>query len=474
MNFAGLTKKQILAWTAVIILSITVIKLLLPTSTAADDGAQVKPVNIDLEQIIERGKLIVITEYAPSTYYIYKDQPAGYYFDLFTAWGRENNINIEFLPVHSQREMFEKLINGSGDVVAAYSFKDNRPGIAYSSSLWSSKLMLLQRNGKDRLTESKELNGKGIWVESNTNHKNWLEANFFKNGITPYLHQVPEDISMDTMAYYISSGKYDYLATDPQESARLVSMFPNISSDMQLGASLDVALAIRNNSSTLLENINAFIAVKDADNTLDKLFHQYFIPVVSTPVVNADINNEVSAAGNSIKISVYDHIIRKQADIIQWDWRLLASLICQESRFNPNAKGAGGAAGLMQLMPATAKHFGATNVYDPESNIRSGVSYIKALSKLWAKIPDPEQRVKFILASYNIGEAHVLDAVKLAKKYEADPNIWDNNVALYLEKKMDKSFYTDPVVKFGYCNGLHACKYVESVFLRYKKYIEQG
>ena len=60
------------------------------------------------------------------------------------------------------------------------------------------------------------------------------------------------------------------------------------------------------------------------------------------------------------KISRYDEIIKKKAERIGWDWRLLASMIYQESRFNPEAVSWAGAFGLMQLMPGTAENYGIT------------------------------------------------------------------------------------------------------------------
>ena len=66
-------------------------------------------------------------------------------------------------------------------------------------------------------------------------------------------------------------------------------------------------------------------------------------------------------------------MIRKFSISINWDWRLLASLICQESHFNPNVESYAGAFGLMQIMPDTGKNFGIDIISSPENNIKAGI-----------------------------------------------------------------------------------------------------
>jgi len=95
-------------------------------------------------------------------------------------------------------------------------------------------------------------------------------------------------------------------------------------------------------------------------------------------------------------VSSYDPLIRSYAAKIGWDWRMLASLIYEESQFDTNAVSWAGASGLMQLMPATAGMFRITNLFDPESNMKAGTRYLKMLNKEWQDIPDPETRLKFI------------------------------------------------------------------------------
>ena len=122
-------------------------------------------------------------------------------------------------------------------------------------------------------------------------------------------------------------------------------------------------------------------------------------------------------------------------------------------------------------MPETAKRFGATDLNDPIQSIKAGVGYLKYLDNYWIKkIPDQEQRLKFILASYNAGLSHIIDAYKLAEKYGKDPTRWDDNVAAMLLKKSDPQYYRDPLVSVGYCKCEEPVNYVIAVLERFEQY----
>ena len=84
-------------------------------------------------------------------------------------------------------------------------------------------------------------------------------------------------------------------------------------------------------------------------------------------------------------------------------------------------------------------------------------------------IDDAEERVKFVLASYNAGPGHVLDARALASKYQKDPNKWEY-VREYLLKKTEPEYYSDKVCRFGYCRGREPVTYVDVIMSKYADY----
>ncbi len=156
------------------------------------------------------------------------------------------------------------------------------------------------------------------------------------------------------------------------------------------------------------------------------------------------------------------------------DWRLLAAIAYGESRFNPDLVSRMGAKGLMQIMPATAKQFNVPPeyIFNPEVNITLAT---KLLGKIESMLRLPrgiafDDRMSIILACYNCGIGHVLDARRLAGKYDADPNSWDD-VAHFLSLKADPAYHSDEVVKCGtFRGGGTTTAFVNTVMKKYDAY----
>jgi membrane-bound lytic murein transglycosylase F len=177
----------------------------------------------------------------------------------------------------------------------------------------------------------------------------------------------------------------------------------------------------------------------------------------------------LSVKGNNI--SKYDELIKKYLTDLNWDWRIVASQMYQESQFNPNAKSWAGAVGLMQLLPSTGEMVGITNLYNPELNIQAGIKFLNYLESHWKEtITDSLERIKFVLASYNIGLGHIEDAQRLSEKFGVNPNIWFDNVEYYLLKKSKPKYYNDEVVRNGYSRGIETVIYVKEILDRYEHY----
>lgn len=172
-------------------------------------------------------------------------------------------------------------------------------------------------------------------------------------------------------------------------------------------------------------------------------------------------------------ISPYDRYLRQYSDSIGWDWKWLAAIAYYESRFNPEAQNtATGAAGLMQLMPQTAASMGVdTTLYrtDPRENIKAAARLFKRLDRMFFSSAMPD-RVCFVLAAYNAGHAHVLDAIRLAEKYGSNRKQWFGNVEYFMTVQNDPKYYNDSVCHYGPFGGKETTDFVKNVWEKYMEY----
>ncbi len=169
-------------------------------------------------------------------------------------------------------------------------------------------------------------------------------------------------------------------------------------------------------------------------------------------------------------ISPYDDIIKKYAKDLGWDWRMLAAVVYQESKFSINSRSHRGARGLMQVMPRTAEIYDIDDLLNPEQNIKAGTSHLKRLQRLYSKCDmTPEEKVKFTLAAYNAGEGRVADCRNFAASRQIDNNNWENIVNLIPLMRED-SILSDESVKLGKFNGYETIAYIDSIMSLYEAF----
>jgi membrane-bound lytic murein transglycosylase MltF len=171
-------------------------------------------------------------------------------------------------------------------------------------------------------------------------------------------------------------------------------------------------------------------------------------------------------------ISPYDDIIRKYAATLGWDWRMLASILYQESRFAIGSSSSRGAQGLMQVMPSTGKYYNVDNLLDPEQNIIAGTSHLRRLQNMFKKDGlDGEELIKFTLAAYNAGEGRIMDCRNLAASKEFDNMVWDETVKVIPLMRED-SILEEEVVKLGKFQGYETIAYVDQILSHYNAFCQ--
>ncbi len=437
-------------------------------------------VQIDLDEIRARGRLTALTGYSANSYFIYKGEPMGFEYELLQLLADHLQLQLDIVIVKNLDQIFSMLNEGKGDIIA-YNMtitKQRRKKVAFTDHISLIRQVLVQRLPenwrkmklhqieKKLLRSPVELIGKKVYVRKGSSYYARLVNLSDEIGGDIDIVEVPGDVSTEELIARVARGEIDSTVADENVALVNAAYLPNI--DIRTPASLpqQLAWAVRKNSPKLREAINHWIAEIKQAPTYNILYTKYY---QNKRFFAQRVKSEFFTLTGD-KISPYDDLIKEKAREIQWDWRLLASQVYQESQFDPKAKSWAGAQGLLQLMPRTAKEFGAKRVTDPVQNLSAGARYLEWLWEYWKDIPDSLERIKFVLASYNVGQGHVQDARRLAIKYDKDPNRWEGNVAEFLLKKAQKAYFNDEVVQFGYCRGEEPVAYVEEIFNRYRHY----
>ena len=197
---------------------------------------------------------------------------------------------------------------------------------------------------------------------------------------------------------------------------------------------------------------------------------------IDLSAVPAPSNNEQMAATAELPciISRFDPIMRRVGSEEGQDWRLMSAIAYSESRFIEDLKSSQGAMGIMQIRPVVARHFNVPveDIHDTETNIRLAGMLLSELDTM-LRIPKStpmEDRLSIILASYNAGIGHVLDARRLARHEGANPNSWAD-VSHYLKLKSDPAYYELDIVQSGKFTGSgQTLHYVKEVMGKYNQY----
>jgi len=433
---------------------------------------------VDLDEIQSRGRLIAVTDFNSTDYFIYRGQTMGYQYELLQELADHLGIKLDVVVSNDLEDSFNYLVEGKCNLIAINLTitKERRKLFDFTEPHSQTRQVLIQKKpdnwkklGQPELERilvrnPLELAGKTIYVKQNSAFSSRLRNLSDEIGDTIDIREVPED--PEQLIMLVAQGDIDYTVSDENVALVNQTYYPNIDASMAISFPQNLAWAVQKGAVNLKREINLWLGEFKETAKYYVIYNKYFRNQKSAEIVKSDYFTISSG-----KISPYDQAIRKYSEQIGLDWRLAASMIYQESGFNPHAASWAGAYGLMQLMPTTARRFGISRNSTPEQQIRAGVELIKWLNDRFKdQIPEEDERIKFILSSYNVGYGHVVDAMNLAEKNGKNPKVWNQNVDEFLVKKSNPKYYLDPVVKYGYCRGIEPYNYVIEVLERYEHY----
>lgn len=423
----------------------------------------------DLDDICTSKKIRVLLAYDPINYFIYKGAPMGYSYELAERFAKELGVQLEVVTVRDIDRQIQMLREGDGDIVAHFMTVTARRShnVQFSEPLDSTTQMLVQRgqnNGRSPIRNLRELDGRSIHVRRNSAYYGGLAEIERKEGIDIDIVAAQGGTSTSELIGMVDDGTIGLTVADDDIARAHRALYPAIDYQTTLGPPQAVAWAVRKNSPELLRALDRFIEREKRNGNLAVLHQKYYERQYQFRKYARAVFDKAGT------ISPYDKLVKAGARSIGWDWRMISSIIYEESQFDPEALSWAGAMGLMQLLPTTAAEFGIHDLFNPEANIRAGTAYLETLVREWQEIRDPETRMKFILASYNVGPGHVRDAQKLAVKFGADPERWEGNVERFLLLKSDPRYYNDDAARLGYCNGRMPVRYARNIITRYHIY----
>ncbi len=440
-------------------------------------------VDRDLDSLLIDKKMVVLTKNSSTSYYIYKGQPMGFEYDVLRAYAGQHSMDLEVRVVDNIAHMYEMLDSGEGDIIAAnFTVTTERAKrVSFTDPLLLTRQVLIQKKPKGwalmekdeldehLLTDVFELADKKVYVNPNTSFYTRLYNLAEEMGAMIQVQAVQPDMDTETLIRLVALDSIKYTVADENVALLNQAYYPDLYVDLPISLPQKIAWATRINASALTESINEWLDSDNGKNAFKKAYRKYF----GSPRSQGRRVKHERGSLLGARISPYDHLIRQEAERFDFDWRLITALVYEESNFDPKAVSWAGAFGLMQLMPTTAAQYGVDTSANDQENIMAGLALLDDLRDLWTeKIPDEEERIKFIVASYNVGAGHILDARQIARDLGLDPDVWTNNVEECILLKSKPEWYRAKNVRFGYCRGTEPYEYVRDVMSIYGHYKE--
>ncbi|MGG8098150.1 membrane-bound lytic murein transglycosylase MltF [Klebsiella aerogenes] len=406
--------------------------------------------------IIARGELRVSTINSPLTYAAINNKDYGLDYELAKRFADYLGVKLKVTVRQNISQLFDDLDAGKTDMLAAglvYNterVKNYQAGPTY----YSVSQQLVYRVGGNRPRTLAGINAEQLAIAPGHVALNDLQA--LKESKYPDLNwRVDEKRGTTALMQAVIDGTLEYTVAD----SVAVSLFQRV--HPELAVALDISdeqpvtwFSEKSEDNSLSAAMLDFFNSMNEDGTLARLEEKYLGHGNDFDYV--DTRTFLRAVQNTLPD--LKPLFEKYAR--QIDWRLLAAIAWQESHWDPQATSPTGVRGMMMLTRNTAQSLGLTDRTDAEQSLDGGMRY---LQDMMAKVPEAipkDERIWFALAAYNMGYAHMLDAMALTKKQKGNPNSW-SDVKQRLPLLSQKPYYSR--LKYGYARGHEAYAYVENI-----------
>lgn len=396
----------------------------------------------DWPAILERGSLRVLVSYSRTDFFLAEGRLRGFEYELFhqleSALSKDRGpdrppLVVEFLPVAFD-DLLPALIEGRGDVAAAgLSVTPEREEfVAFTDPyLTGVDAVLVSHVDAEPVADVRGLAGRDVHVVGSTSHVDRIEEwndELIAAGLAP-VNIVPaaRGLSPEDLLELVHSGAFQHTVADRYVAELWAQALDGVRVEQgfTIGAGDSIAWAVRRENPLLRDRLSREVpALREGSATGNILFRRYFEGTKWIERPPLDLGASA--------IAPFLADLRRHAADFGFDWRLLAAQAYQESRLDPDAVSRSGAVGLMQLLPATAKDMGVTDLRDPERNLYAGAKYMAWLREHFFGDLHADEAAQhdFCLAAYNAGPGRVRRWRRAAPARGLDPDVWFGNVEL--------------------------------------------
>lgn len=427
-----------------------------------------------LRRIRERGYIIALTDRNTLNYFVYRGAPRGYQLDLLESFGDYLGVPVKIVACDNARQLMYYMRHNVADILAMNLpvTSHGRKMVRFTDPLGETRMVLVQRKpGKfkeDTLKPVRDMNefpGDTVWAAANP-FEDPLWHTFRRKTGRKAVVVVCDTLGQDGLLLQVASGKIRYALC--QENVAMVyhRNYPHLDISLLAFPRFSHAWGLPPHSDSLQREVNEWLKKERGAGRLKHTYLSYY----QNNLINQYVRSDYFSV-NGGRLSPFDEAIRRHSRIIMWDWRLVASLVYQESNFKTGLISKQNASGLMQLMPDINARFGVDVNSPPSEQIAAGVKYLRQIDALLPEdITHPIERVFFILATYNVGIGKVLAARERAGQYGRDMNRWNRHVDYYLSRKSRRDPVGTPDTLQAQALDYQTDGFVDDVVTRYFHY----
>jgi membrane-bound lytic murein transglycosylase F len=419
------------------------------TSCAGEDS---------LDRIEKSGEITVLTQNNAHCSYTYRDNPMGFEYDLAKAFSQYLGVKLKVVTPPWE-ELIEELKRGKGDFIAASMTitPSRRKEVEFSDGYLRIQQKVITHKNHPRIKKLEDLKGKTIHVRRGTTYAERL-AEIKDDGLDINI-KLYEDVPTEELIMMLAQREIEVTVADSNIALLNRRYYPDVRISLPIEKPQSLGWAVNKGEKSLQKKINEFFKKIKKDGTFERIYEKYYANVEIFDYLDLKKYHQRL----DTRLPNYEKIIKKAAKKYDFDWRLIAAMIYQESHFDPDATSFTGVEGIMQLTRDTAREMGIKDHNDPEQSIMGGVKYLNILYEKYNEAMDPD-RLLIALASYNVGRGHILDAQGIAKEKNLNPNSWAALKGILPLLRYSKYYKK---TKYGYCRGTEPMRYVKRILTYY-------